>query len=401
MMALAAVRRTKRIPLDDQTSGVLEEIAEVLVILGSYGIGPSVRGEPSKIDSARMFSSSDIQRRYERVIECLSLGSQRYFGHSDMPVFVPVDLVSRPSSEIVKCRVRFETAELMVYIKLFLLRKTSKSGVDRIRCRMKGDVEITSLLYARLGGNAAQSVPRIVAYFPEEMVVITEESNGDPLLSVIDNYAGGSPRRKILEKLGTQCHSVGRWLNEFQRITATNSRIHELETKVIGYVDLRLRKLSTASNLTTSNYKAVLDYLERKLATVNQADIYACGVHGDFGPSNILVSSDHVTVLDFAMYNIGLPYTDPSYLYQRLEGFLTKPIFRLSTIAFLQRAFLDGYQQGFDLKHPLFEVSRVRHMVNRLVDLASTNELTTIKMLYQRWQYKKCLADLMRIVRTS
>jgi hypothetical protein len=266
---------------------------------------------------------------------------------------------------------------------------------------MQRDVEITSLLYERLRGNPAQSVPRIVAWFPEEKAVVTEESKGELLLNIIDNDAAGYLGRRVLEKLGAHCYSVGLWLEKFQRITATNARIPEFEKEIVGYVDLRLRKLRHASSLTEERYKTVLKYLERELRNVRQTDIYACGVHGDFGLSNILVDSDRVTVLDFTMYNIGLPYTDPSYLYQRMEGFLTKPFFQRGTIAFLQRAFLEGYQRGFDLQNPLFKLSRVRHMVNRLVDLAKTNGLPTIERLYQCWQYKKCLDDLKQIVTIS
>ena len=348
-----------------------------------------------------MFPNSDIQQSYERIVEILSLNPEHYFGDATPPILSPVDFVSRPGSEIVKCCVRFGDSELLIYIKFFLFWRTSESAAERIGRRIKDDIEITSMLYARLGANSAQRVPKIVAYFPEERAVVTEESKGEPLVDMIANYAGGYPGRKLLEKLATQCHAVGEWLKKFQRITATNSSIPELETQVLAYVDHRLRKLAASSDLTKNEYDAVFKYLEMKLRAVDRGSIYTCGVHGDFGPSNILVHADQVTVLDFAMYNIGLPYTDPSYLYQRMEGFLTKPFFRRGTIALLQQSFLDGYQTTFDPKHPMFEISRVRHMVNRLVDLTNTNRLPTLKMLYQRWQYTKCLNDLKQIVNHS
>jgi hypothetical protein len=348
-----------------------------------------------------MFPNSDIQQSYERLIEILSLNPERYFGDATAPVFLPIDFVSRPGSEIVKCRVRIGESELVIFIKFFLFWRMSEAAAERIGRRIKDDIEITSLLYARLGANSEQRVPKIVAYFPDERAVVTEQSEGEPLLDVIAKSAGGYPRRKILEKLVTQCHAVGRWLKEFQRITATDSSISELEAEILGYVDHRLTKLAASSDLTKNEYNAILMYLERKLRAVDRKSIYACGVHGDFGPSNILIHADQVTVLDFAMYNIGLPYTDPSYLYQRMEGFLTKPFFRRGTIALLQQSFLDGYQTTFDPKHPMFEISRVRHMVNRLVDLTNTNRLPTLKMLYQHWQYTKCLNDLKQIVNQS
>jgi tRNA A-37 threonylcarbamoyl transferase component Bud32 len=348
-----------------------------------------------------MFPNADVQQSYERIVEILSLSPERYFGNATSPVFLPIDFVSRPGSEIVKCRVRFAESELVIYIKFFLFWRMSEAAAERIGRRIKDDVEITSLLYARLNGNSEQRVPKIVAYFPEERAVVTEQSEGEPLLDIIAKCAGGYPRRKILATLAARCHAVGRWLKEFQKITATDSSIAELEADVLGYVDHRLRKLAASSDLTKNEHAAVLKFLERKLSTADCASMRTCGVHGDFGPSNILVHADQVTVLDFAMYNIGLPYIDPSYLYQRMEGFLTKPFFRRSTIEFLQRSFLDGYQPNFDLHHPMFEISRVRHMVNRLVDLTNADRLSGIKILYQRWQYTKCLNDLKQIVTNS
>jgi hypothetical protein len=351
--------------------------------------------------SQQLVLRHNIQGSYQRIINLLTVDPQRYFGKPNAPTFLPVEFVSRPASHIIKCCVLFEASELYIYIKFFLVTGTSSHAAEQAVRRLETDVEITSLLYERLRGNPAQSVPRIVAWFPEEKAVVTEESKGDLLLNIIDNDAAGYPGRRVLEKLETHCYSVGRWLEEFQRITATNTRITEVEREIIGYVDLRLKKLWTALNLAENEYRAVLTYLQRELRNVRHTEMYACGVHGDFGLSNILVGSHQVTVLDFAMYNIGLPYTDPSYLYQRMEGFLTKPLFRRDTITFLQRAFLEGYQRDFDLKHPLFKVFRVRHMVNRLVDLANTNGLTTIKRLYQCWQYKKCLDGLKQIVTNS
>jgi Phosphotransferase enzyme family len=348
-----------------------------------------------------MFPNFDIQQSYERIVEILSLNSEHYFGDATPPILCPVGFVSRPGSEIVKCRVRFGDSELVIYIKFFLFWRTSEIAAERIGRRIKDDIEITSMLYARLGANSAQRVPKIVAYFPEERAVVTEESKGEPLVDIIANYARGYPGRKVLEKLATQCHAVGQWLKEFQRITATDCSIPELETELLAYVDHRLRKLAASSDLTKHEYAAVLKYLEMKVRAVDRGSIYTCGVHGDFGPSNILVHLDQVTVLDFAMYNMGLPYTDPAYLYQRLEGFLTKPFFRPGTIAVLQQSFLDGYQSTLDVIHPMFEISRVRHMVNRLVHLTNTSRLSAIKMLYQRWQYTQCLNDLKQIVKTS
>jgi hypothetical protein len=132
-----------------------------------------------------MFSSFDIQQSYERIVESLSLNPEHYFGNATPPILSPVEFVSRPGSEIVKCRVRCGDSELVIYIKFFLFWRTSENAAERIGRRIKDDIEITSMLYARLGADSAQRVPKIVAYFPEERAVVTEESKGDPLVDII------------------------------------------------------------------------------------------------------------------------------------------------------------------------------------------------------------------------
>jgi thiamine kinase-like enzyme len=345
-----------------------------------------------------MFPNADIQQSYERIIETLSSNPEHYFGQLATPVFSPIDFVSRPGSEIVKCRVFLGDSELVIYIKFFLFWRNSQAADERIGRRIQDDIEITLMLHGRLAANPEQRVPKILAYFPEERAVVSEESKGEPLLNVIADCASGYPRGKVLETLAAQCHAVGRWLKEFQKITATNCSVADLESEVLKYVDHRLKRLSASSDLTKREYDAVLKYLKATLEMVDEKGIYACGVHGDFGPSNILIHANQVTVLDFAMYKVGLPYTDPAYLYQRMEGFLTKPFFRRRTIAVLQQSFLDGYQPNFDCQQPMFQVSRVRHMVNRLVDLSNTSRLSAVRMLYQRWQYTKCLNDLKQMI---
>src|SRR5918999_5511668 len=91
----------------------------------------------SRTKNASMFPSSDIRQSYERVVEILSLNPERYFGDATPPVFSPIDFVSRPGSEIVKCRVRIGESELVIFIKFFLFWRISEAAAERIGQRIK------------------------------------------------------------------------------------------------------------------------------------------------------------------------------------------------------------------------------------------------------------------------
>jgi tRNA A-37 threonylcarbamoyl transferase component Bud32 len=349
-----------------------------------------------KVDVSGVFLSPDLQRRYARVVQRLIEEPQRYFEGAEAPVFLPILSLRRPVSELVKCRAESPHGSCGVYIKFFLPRSPTPEAHQRAVQRLYKEVEVTRDFYARLGGNSVYAVPRIIAFFPEEKAIVMEESTGQRLLDILLQKGRGYPTRSALHELAQYCRAVGGWLKHFQSLTqsATDTQLEHVD--FLEYVAVRLAKLQASQRVLCDEVaERLLDSLKRLLQQVPEHAGKVCGVHGDLSLSNILVTSDKVTVLDFSMYQIGSLFNDPAYFYSRIESVYHLMIKR-STTYFLQNAFIEGY--GIDIKNSIdqFRIYYIRHKINRILSLSDFNNLPFFKRWYQKYQLFKCWKDLNR-----
>jgi tRNA A-37 threonylcarbamoyl transferase component Bud32 len=262
---------------------------------------------------------------------------------------------------------------------------------------MKNDFEITTRIYDTLKENDSYSVPKIIAFFPEEMAIITEESDGKTLLSLLRQKGKGYPKQSAIDELEQYCHALGGWLQTFQNLTRITSSQSWDEAEFINYINLRLSKLEKSRLcIRQEDTYHIQRYLEQLLQQATEDKTFLCGVHGDIGLSNVLVSSKKITVLDFPMYKIGFFYDDLTYIFMRIEYLLFNPLFMKYVINKLQNAFLEGYENGFDRKNPLFRAYCMKHRINRLVDLSKIDNLSIIKKIYQTQQFKNFLHNINR-----
>jgi tRNA A-37 threonylcarbamoyl transferase component Bud32 len=356
------------------------------------------RGEHAgPVDARGVFLSPDLQCRYERVVRRLLEEPQRYFEGADAPVFSPILRLHRPVSALVKCRVASPHGSYGVYIKFFLPRRPTPEAHERAVQRLYKEVEVTRDFYARLGANSVYAVPRIIAFFPEEKAIVMEESAGQRLLDVLLQKGRGYPTRSVLYELAQYCRAVGGWLKYFQSLTQSITDT-QLEHNFLEYIALRLAKLqATQQALRDEVAERLLSALQRLLQRVPENAGKVCGVHGDLSLSNILVTANKVTVLDFSMYQIGSSYNDPAYFYSRIESVYHLMIAR-STTSFLQNAFLDGYDNGVINNTDQFMIYYIRHKINRLLSLSDLNNLSFFKRCYQKYQIFQCWKDLNRAI---
>jgi len=345
--------------------------------------------------------NADLRAIYQRVVQSMTQGTEQYFGTVITPNFYLQRVIHRPFSEVMQCKVRFGEISKEIYIKFFLLKGNNQEDDARVLQNMNREAEVTKNMSALLSGNASVSVPKVIAYFPEERVLVSEGKKGAQLLQEVAKHAKGRPEKEVFKRLQAYCHGIGAWLNDFQKIPPMAIGKNEVTKKLIEYVDLRLEILCKSSHLDETMRSTVLDFLKKKLVLSAPERESACSVHGDFSLSNILVAPDQMTVLDFAMYRKGPRQFDPAYFYQHLEDFLTNPLFLKKTIASLQDAFLEGYQSHFDKRDPLFMAYHLRNAVNHLVDLSRTSQLSLIKKLYQKRQYRQYFSSLKKMVQAG
>jgi tRNA A-37 threonylcarbamoyl transferase component Bud32 len=259
---------------------------------------------------------------------------------------------------------------------------------------MYKEVEVTRELYARLKTHAVYGVPRILAFFPEEQAIVMEESTGQRLLDLLLQKGRGYPARSTLQELAQYCRAVGGWLQHVQQLTQTPAGQPLDRPDFLDYVALRLSKLQASQRVLSDDIAdRILRTLDQLLQQVPENVGKACGVHGDLSLSNILVTSNTVTVLDLSMYHIGSSYNDPSYFYSRIES-IYHLLINKATTSYLQKAFVEGYGEDIDRNSHMFRLYYIRHKINRLLSLSDVHGLSVFKRWYQRHQFMKCWKDL-------
>ena len=344
---------------------------------------------------SEVFHTAELQRRYERIVARLSEDHERYFDEPMPPVFTPILSIRRPSSELVKCHVQTTRRSLNLYVKFFLVKKDSAEYYERVTRRIQQDAEITSELYKTLAPTSLYAVPRIVACFLEDRVMVMEESEGQPLLDLIMQKGRGNPSTAALDELTEYCHNIGAWLKNFQYLTRTTTKQTIHWDDFIEYINIRLAKLESSPRfLKRGNPESIRHALKKILQDAPQNEFFSCGVHSDLALSNILVKTDRITVLDFSMYKIDCHYNDPAYFYTRLDNLLYQPFFKKYVIREIQESFLSSYESKNAIENLIFRSYYIRHKINYLVDLAMTYHLPMIKRYYQNYQFRRCLRDV-------
>ncbi|NOY84207.1 MAG: aminoglycoside phosphotransferase family protein [Nitrospirae bacterium] len=347
------------------------------------------------------FYSEKQKAAYTRVTTRLAQESERYFGECVPPVFSIVRIFRRPFSDIIQCVVQFDQKSFGVYIKFPLVKENVEGEYERIHKNTKREVEVTKEFSSFFSNERAVSVPDVIAFFPDELVIVTKEKEGVPLMSLIAQTGKGKPGSEKLDLLKHACFQVGKALKVFQKMPVLNMGKDELPSNLISYVDLRLRLLLEHGFIQMKERLNVVNYLEKQLEKTDGQTLNLCSVHGDFALGNILISGDQVVFLDLGMYRQGPPSFDFAYFHQHLDDLITNPFFLGTTITHLQDAFLKGYSENFIRESPLFLSYYVRNMVNQLLDLSRTDRLSPIKKIYQKWQYRQYLSNLKKVIQKN
>ena len=287
----------------------------------------------------------------------------RLFGYDAASIEV-LSLEVRESSEIARARVTTPAGVRHVFAKIVKPRP-GETGLTQTRLRLRHDVEVTRHVFEAMGSTEDLRAVELLACYEEALGIVTNEAPGLPLDVVIARAARWPAMPGDLAELENTFARIGRWIASFQRVAPepTPSPLDLDATR--QYIDIRLRRLVdlAGAGFGERDRHAVLAYFDTRAAEVPSAARQEVPVHGDITPSNIIVESHAVTVLDFAMTARGSRYLDLARLYSQLEFYIAKPQYRPHVIARLQRALLSGYEPALLPENPLFEICALQHVV--------------------------------------
>ncbi len=345
--------------------------------------------------------SEKLQARFDRVVTLLQQAPMEFWQEPSSPNLEPLCIIRRPESELIKCRVTHDSQIDFCYIKFHRALDRDPSERNRALGRIQQEAQVTQLFFLHFQVLSSFGVPKVVAFFPEEMAVVTKEIPGRRLLDVLREEAIGFPSSKVREELCTHLRLIGGWLAEFQRVAlGQSSDLDNPSQHIVPYVMIRLEKLIRTGKITESFVQRICDFLHHHMEACPPGSERACQVHGDLSLSNVFITPGYVGVLDFAMSNVSNVYEDLSYFYQRLDNLRVNPLFRSSTLCALQQAFLEGYGNPSVVNHHLFQAYQVRHTINHLVDLSKFDGLSTFRRVYQMAQFYWRVNHLKELIRT-
>lgn len=305
--------------------------------------------------------------------------------------------ITRPFSYIARSRIVGDRDARVVFIKLY--RNTRQRSHEKMIEKIRSDYEIARFWYDHFADSPQYRVVRPVLALPEQYLFASEESSGEDLYQLILKKAAFFPAVEDLQLLCGHLRRVGEWLHYKKKVmhqSGVRYRIEDLQ----AYMDVRLKLLSEDARrgFPLSLHKRVLDYLETRGGAVPENDLGVSISHSDFNPSNILVGSDTVTVLDFGRRVEEHDLLDLSKLHFQLTLLTLKPQYRTITIERLQQSLLEGFGDAPAGERLMFRMLTMRNILTHLTGISQFWKQGGKEKLYNRWVMRKELAMLEKLL---
>lgn len=280
-----------------------------------------------------------VSSRAASVLRQLESDSVRHFGH---PVAIePLHEVVGTYSRVMRVRLHLRDGPVHAYVKLYEPR--AESAEEQVRFRRYVVTEFERTRLARLCGTPFATVPHPIACLPNELLLITQQAAGIPLQGRLRHVAMVRTAANVTALL-RDLRRVGAWLRVFQKGVPIFG--HELQD-ARTYLDVRLRSLVARRRpaFTAQHRQAFLDAYDQNVGRLSSADLEPVPIHADLCPSNILVSDDAITVIDFAMSTDGTRCGDIAHLVMHLRLAGRRFRFGPRLTHRIVRALIDGFDE--------------------------------------------------------
>ncbi len=294
----------------------------------------------------------------------------------------PAQRQTRPASTI--CQTVL--AGTAVYVK----RQTAgqwgaDAAVLRARATREADViqrvEKSGLFESRLG------TLHLVSADPEQAQIVTEKVPGQPL----DEWLAGPYRRSLRPQSLRALFLAGRWLRQFQTLTAFPSDEGHFSANdpedLLEYCRVRLQTIRECgypwpdARARRQLEETVSELLSR--ATLD--DRRRVWGHGDYQPGNILWDGRKLTAIDFGMASLRMPLSDVTAFLHRLEMLRVYSPWKHWPVECWQHVFLWGYGRPMAARSPLFKALMIRHWLCRLQSFVRRPTPTLKDRLHNAW----------------
>lgn len=288
-----------------------------------------------------------------------------YFpGATTRPTIAAIAEKGRRLSAVARVRLLVDGSPRGMYVKT---HRKAGASFEHQRAKVLTEFNALGLLHGAFEPGSGLGVARPLAVFPDHLIVVTEEADGDNLHHLIRRGARAWAPRAAMSRLDNACEAAGRWLRQFQRITAAPDR-----RPVRSDVLLRLMRDDVRAcvemGLPETEGARMLAFCATHLREADAEGRPATGVHPDFQPDNVLVAAAGITVVDFASFQYGHAASDVARFLASLEFFSRTPLYPKDGLHRLMRAFLRGYGP----RHPHDETMLAVYLVRFFARVAGS-----------------------------
>ncbi|MDQ7054810.1 MAG: phosphotransferase [candidate division KSB1 bacterium] len=304
--------------------------------------------------------SSSTSEPLTAIFQDLSEHARDYFGQEGPLEFQILEHQQKRLSEIWRCAVSHNGWHTHIFIKM---HKNPDHRDDRVLQFCATEFDILKELYAAFAPYEQFGVVRPVAFYPREMITITEEKAGDNLYNLLQKQSHRLARHKSFRELERYCYLCGKWLRVFQKITSTGKTRHLEELGILANADERFRRWQ-ALHLNQSLMRRVKADLQERIRRLTDRKVPISGQHGDFIPFNIIVNPNEVTLLDFPYYCEGTVYHDLARFCTVLITMAKKPQYSRRRMQRLVKNTLSGFAEYADFDPDIFGVYLRYNMID-------------------------------------
>jgi hypothetical protein len=337
--------------------------------------------------------------RFRPVLRRLVQNAPRYFGAEDVKI-EPVRELDRPFSTLLQIRVLGGPHVQGAFVKVLKPRWTSAEQIESTKQNVIREFDITSRVHAALLEHKELAAVRPVACLPELCALVTAQTLGANLASVLTRSACGWASDGATQRQSVAVRRAAAWLRAAQHELGGDHGTVDFDV-VRTYLERRFIDLERTGpvRLTARGRVALERYCERLIAAARRTDdLRRVWIHADYCPDNIIAGAAELTVLDFTMAKTGTLYHDVSHLFMRIDAMRMKPWLSASAIDRVQTELLEGFEPGLRPERPLFALMLLQHVVCHQLALQAV--LGSVSQLTARWMHRRhrqWLADVANV----
>ncbi len=207
---------------------------------------------------------------------------------------------------------------------------------------LAGEFRTLEAIWNRADSGFRETIQRPVTLLPEAGAAVFEAVRGRPMTQLLRQWANcvtGPFCRKRMCRIARQ---TGTWLRRFHAVTAGPLIKHD-PAAYAAKLSCRLGK-SQAAGLGEETATRVWEVASKANGNMRKEMTRVAQVHGDFIPQNILVSGNHVSVIDFEAHNeMEDIHQDLGFFVAYLRVLAGSRAYSGRALAVMRAAFLEGY----------------------------------------------------------